>query len=170
MRVSWSFWFAFVFGLSTLSIASDAWGGPRLHIYGNYCGPGVGNHSTKKPIDAVDHACMLHDKCFLRKGAKGLGGRIQHCDCDRIIRRGLKRAGRTKLSKKAKRKRRLMSVYFRLAKCWCRRVVCKKRPVCKRVRKCRKVLGKRRCIKVPKCRMVRRCKKRVVYGRGGRCK
>ncbi|TNE47468.1 MAG: hypothetical protein EP343_20065 [Deltaproteobacteria bacterium] len=170
MRMSWVGRLSLLSCLGLLTFAAEAWGGPRLHIYGNWCGPGVGNRSTKKPIDAVDRACMLHDKCFLKKGAKGLGGRIQHCDCDRIIRGELKRAGRTKLSKKAKRKRKLMSLYFRLAKCWCRRVVCKKRPVCRRVRKCRKVLGKRRCVKVPKCRMVRRCKKRVVYGRGGRCK
>lgn len=153
-----------------LVLGGEAWAGPKLHVYGNWCGPGIGNHSTKKPVDAVDHACMLHDKCYLRKGSKGPGGVFQHCSCDRIIIDALKRARRAKISKKAERKRKLMRRYFRVTKCWCRKNVCRKQLVCRSVRKCRKIFGKRRCKKVPVCKRVRRCKNRLVWGKGGRCK
>ena len=36
-------------------------------IYGNYCGPrapGEKQSYSKPPIDAVDGACMAHDRCY----------------------------------------------------------------------------------------------------------
>lgn len=38
-----------------------AFGGPKMLIYGNYCGPG--NNAPLPPIDALDAACARHDAC-----------------------------------------------------------------------------------------------------------
>ncbi|WP_342109646.1 hypothetical protein [Methylobacterium sp. SI9] len=38
-----------------------AFGGPKMLIYGNYCGPG--NNAPRPPIDALDAACARHDAC-----------------------------------------------------------------------------------------------------------
>jgi RHS repeat-associated protein len=32
--------------------------------YGNYCGPRNGNGGTLAPIDDLDYACMIHDRCL----------------------------------------------------------------------------------------------------------
>lgn len=36
-------------------------GGPKLLVYGNYCG--MGNNAPSLPIDALDTACSRHDEC-----------------------------------------------------------------------------------------------------------
>lgn len=38
-----------------------AYGGPKILIHGNYCGPG--NNAPLPPIDALDAACARHDAC-----------------------------------------------------------------------------------------------------------
>ncbi|MDP4005739.1 hypothetical protein [Methylobacterium sp. NEAU K] len=38
-----------------------AFGGPKILIHGNYCGPG--NNAPLAPIDALDVACARHDAC-----------------------------------------------------------------------------------------------------------
>ncbi|MCJ2125046.1 hypothetical protein [Methylobacterium sp. J-077] len=38
-----------------------AFGGPKILIHGNYCGPG--NNAPLPPIDALDAACARHDAC-----------------------------------------------------------------------------------------------------------
>ena len=38
-----------------------AFGGPKVLIHGNYCGPG--NNAPLPPIDALDAACARHDAC-----------------------------------------------------------------------------------------------------------
>lgn len=38
-----------------------AFGGPKMLIHGNYCGPG--NNAPLPPIDALDAACARHDAC-----------------------------------------------------------------------------------------------------------
>ena len=37
----------------------------ELPVYGNWCGPGYGE-GNGAPIDALDAACMEHDKCYER--------------------------------------------------------------------------------------------------------
>lgn len=44
----------------------------KVGDYGNYCGGD--NTSDKKPIDAVDYICMLHDKCIDNNNT--------NCQCD----------------------------------------------------------------------------------------
>ncbi|MCJ2018044.1 hypothetical protein MKK84_11495 [Methylobacterium sp. E-065] len=52
-------------GFAALSAPSQAqpaaFGGPKMLIYGNYCGPG--NNAPLPPIDALDAACARHDAC-----------------------------------------------------------------------------------------------------------
>ena len=43
-----------------------AFGGPKLLIHGNYCGPG--NNAPLPPIDALDAACARHDACTPQGG------------------------------------------------------------------------------------------------------
>ncbi len=43
-----------------------AFGGPKMLIYGNYCGPG--NNAPLPPIDALDAACARHDACTPQGG------------------------------------------------------------------------------------------------------
>jgi hypothetical protein len=43
-----------------------ALGGPKLVIYGNYCGPG--NNAPLPPVDALDAACARHDACTPTRG------------------------------------------------------------------------------------------------------
>lgn len=38
-----------------------AFGGPKMLIHGNYCGPG--NNAPRPPIDTLDAACARHDAC-----------------------------------------------------------------------------------------------------------
>lgn len=38
-----------------------AFGGPKMLVHGNYCGPG--NNAPLPPIDALDAACARHDAC-----------------------------------------------------------------------------------------------------------
>ncbi|MDP4024734.1 hypothetical protein Q8W71_19070 [Methylobacterium sp. NEAU 140] len=38
-----------------------AFGGPKMLIHGNYCGPG--NNAPLPPVDALDAACARHDAC-----------------------------------------------------------------------------------------------------------
>jgi len=48
-----------------LAVPADAqpaaFGGPKILIHGNYCGPG--NNAPLPPIDALDAACARHDAC-----------------------------------------------------------------------------------------------------------
>ncbi|WP_099188416.1 phospholipase A2 family protein [Tepidibacter mesophilus] len=46
-----------------------------LPVYGNWCGPG---HGGGTPIDKVDEACMVHDKCYGKEG-------YFNCDCDKAL-------------------------------------------------------------------------------------
>lgn len=49
-------------GLASPSQAQPAaFGGPKILIHGNYCGPG--NNAPLPPIDALDAACARHDAC-----------------------------------------------------------------------------------------------------------
>ncbi|GJE62186.1 hypothetical protein [Methylobacterium trifolii] len=47
--------------------AGPAWaepaalGGPKMLVYGNYCG--LGNNAPLQPIDVLDAACARHDEC-----------------------------------------------------------------------------------------------------------
>lgn len=45
-----------------------------LLIHGNYCGPG--NRSPRPPVDALDLACMHHDRCSPPRG------QIPTCACN----------------------------------------------------------------------------------------
>ncbi|KOX57805.1 hypothetical protein ADL19_09170 [Streptomyces purpurogeneiscleroticus] len=48
--------------LSAPSYAQPAaFGGPKMLVHGNYCGPG--NNAPLPPIDALDAACARHDAC-----------------------------------------------------------------------------------------------------------
>ncbi|MDH3029922.1 hypothetical protein [Methylobacterium fujisawaense] len=48
--------------LATPSYAQPAaFGGPKMLVHGNYCGPG--NNAPLPPIDALDAACARHDAC-----------------------------------------------------------------------------------------------------------
>lgn len=44
-------------------------------VYGNWCGPGYGSGT---PVDILDTACMVHDKCYDSKGYFA-------CSCDREL-------------------------------------------------------------------------------------
>lgn|GEM_PF-566140 len=52
-------------GYAALAVPSQAqpaaFGGPKMLIHGNYCGPG--NNAPLPPIDALDAACARHDAC-----------------------------------------------------------------------------------------------------------
>ena len=52
-------------GAQTLPDAKQVFG-PLMHgalvYHGNYCGPGQRGHN-RRPVDALDAACMHHDKC-----------------------------------------------------------------------------------------------------------
>lgn len=51
-----------VAGWSSSSLAEPAvMGGPKMLVYGNYCG--LGNNAPLAPIDALDAACARHDAC-----------------------------------------------------------------------------------------------------------
>jgi hypothetical protein len=54
-----------------------AFGGPKMLIHGNYCGPG--NNAPLPPIDALDAACARHDACTPQGGlpSKGCNLRLQ---------------------------------------------------------------------------------------------
>lgn len=55
-------------------------------IHGNYCGPG--NRSPRKPVDALDEACMHHDACSPPRG------QVATCSCnDRLDREASAIAG-----------------------------------------------------------------------------
>ena len=60
----------FVAGSAILAAPSQAqpaaFGGPKMLIYGNYCGPG--NNAPLPPIDALDAACARHDSCTPQGG------------------------------------------------------------------------------------------------------
>jgi hypothetical protein len=43
-----------------------AFGGPKMLIHGNYCGPG--NNAPLPPVDALDAACARHDACTPQGG------------------------------------------------------------------------------------------------------
>ncbi|MCJ2136330.1 hypothetical protein MKK69_20135 [Methylobacterium sp. J-026] len=47
-----------------------AFGGPKILIHGNYCGPG--NNAPLPPIDALDAACARHDACTPEGGMPSL--------------------------------------------------------------------------------------------------
>jgi hypothetical protein len=57
--------FVLVAGCVAFAGASEAqpaaFGGPKMLIHGNYCGPG--NNAPLPPIDALDAACARHDAC-----------------------------------------------------------------------------------------------------------
>lgn len=48
-------------------------------IHGNYCGPG--NRSPRPPIDALDVACMHHDRCSPPRG------QVATCACNARLQR-----------------------------------------------------------------------------------
>ncbi|SFL23739.1 hypothetical protein [Methylobacterium pseudosasicola] len=48
-----------------------AFGGPKILIHGNYCGPG--NNAPLPPIDALDAACARHDACTPNGGLPSQG-------------------------------------------------------------------------------------------------
>jgi hypothetical protein len=54
-----------------------AFGGPKLLIHGNYCGPG--NNAPLPPVDALDAACARHDACTPDRGlpSRGCNLRLQ---------------------------------------------------------------------------------------------
>src|ERR1700710_2542673 len=53
---------ALTLGLALPATARPAaFGGPKILIHGNYCGPG--NNAPLPPIDALDAACARHDAC-----------------------------------------------------------------------------------------------------------
>ena len=60
----------FAAGCVALAGASQAqpaaFGGPKMLIHGNYCGPG--NNAPQPPIDALDAACARHDACTPQGG------------------------------------------------------------------------------------------------------
>ncbi|MFC6791209.1 hypothetical protein ACFQE0_17255 [Methylobacterium komagatae] len=60
----------FVAGCAAFAGASQAqpaaFGGPKMLIHGNYCGPG--NNAPLPPIDALDAACARHDACTPQGG------------------------------------------------------------------------------------------------------
>ncbi|SDN47354.1 hypothetical protein SAMN05216360_108244 [Methylobacterium phyllostachyos] len=57
-------------GYAALAVPSQAqpaaFGGPKILIHGNYCGPG--NNAPLPPIDALDAACARHDACTPQGG------------------------------------------------------------------------------------------------------
>ncbi|MCJ2141041.1 hypothetical protein MKL20_13515 [Methylobacterium sp. E-066] len=55
-----------------------AFGGPKILIHGNYCGPG--NNAPLPPIDALDAACARHDACTPNGGlpSQACNLRLQH--------------------------------------------------------------------------------------------
>ncbi|MCJ2013154.1 hypothetical protein [Methylobacterium sp. J-076] len=57
--------FILVAGCAAFAGASQAqpaaFGGPKMLIHGNYCGPG--NNAPLPPVDALDAACARHDAC-----------------------------------------------------------------------------------------------------------
>ena len=54
--------FVLVAGWAAPSLAEPpAFGGSKMLIHGNYCGPG--NNAPSAPIDALDAACARHDAC-----------------------------------------------------------------------------------------------------------
>ena len=62
--------FVLVAGCAAFAGASQAqpaaFGGPKMLIHGNYCGPG--NNAPLPPIDALDAACARHDACTPQGG------------------------------------------------------------------------------------------------------
>ncbi|MHC2106196.1 MULTISPECIES: hypothetical protein [unclassified Methylobacterium] len=65
-----------------LAVPADAqpaaFGGPKILIHGNYCGPG--NNAPLPPIDALDAACARHDACTPAGGlpSQACNLRLQH--------------------------------------------------------------------------------------------
>jgi len=53
-----------------------------LPVYGNWCGPG---HGGGNPVDDVDQACMVHDKCYEKNG-------YFDCNCDADLIKALDKA------------------------------------------------------------------------------
>ena len=73
--------FIFAAGCVALAGASQAqpaaFGGPKMLIHGNYCGPG--NNAPLPPIDALDAACARHDACTPQGGlpSRACNARLQ---------------------------------------------------------------------------------------------
>jgi len=73
--------FVLIAGCAAFSGASQAqpaaFGGPKMLIHGNYCGPG--NNAPLPPIDALDAACARHDACTPQGGlpSKACNRRLQ---------------------------------------------------------------------------------------------
>lgn len=59
--------------------ASDLKHGALL-FHGNYCGPG-NRGADSPPVDALDRACMHHDRCSPDFGS----GRLPACSCNRRL-------------------------------------------------------------------------------------
>ncbi|UYZ11576.1 phospholipase [Brevibacillus sp. WF146] len=75
-------------------------------FYGNWCGPGCSG--PEPPIDEIDRCCMMHDKCYRKRGYFA-------CSCDKKLVKCLKK--HLDRTTEKGRKAYLMYLYFRNSIC-----------------------------------------------------
>lgn len=82
-----------------------------LPVYGNWCGPG---HGGGTPIDALDQACMHHDKCYQARG-------YFRCSCDQQLIDEINRNYYKMRYGKERNMAAVIKAYFTVQKLWCRK-------------------------------------------------
>jgi len=82
-----------------------------MPIYGNWCGPGYPKKGENPPtIDELDCACMIHDKCYEKRG-------YYNCQCDVELVRDIQLIDYDSYSAEAKHARYLIISCFENSAC-----------------------------------------------------
>ena len=83
------------------------------HFHGNYCGNEASDPTfRKRPIDALDAACMRHDRCYLKHPN-------QTCGCnERLAAETGRLAQAPRLSEDLHQKARILETVFSVLSCW----------------------------------------------------
>eukprot|EP00741_Cyanophora_paradoxa_P016516 tig00020927_g15947.t1 len=107
-------------GLAVLSLAAandNPFSGFTMKLHGHYCGPnhGDGTYETE-PVDALDRACMEHDRCY----DANQGGKYLNCKCDADFLKDVKTA-LPSIDKKLHGTASLISGWFTNSQCSCKR-------------------------------------------------
>jgi hypothetical protein len=88
---------------------------PSLPIYGNYCGPGIGDPTGNLPaVDAVDEVCKAHDLCYQANKTDPFFG---PCNCDCALLRNMALAIQNTPTAQGRAAGRLVANFFAIYPC-----------------------------------------------------